>query len=71
MDEKIIQEVWAAIQSVPSPYFKHSDIRRETHLKTGVINNALKILRQRGKIVKYNTETWVNLEKYEGELCLH
>ena len=71
MDEKIIQEVWAAIQFIPSPYFKHSDIRRETHLKPGTISNALKILKQRGKIVKYNTETWINLEKYEGELCLH
>ncbi len=71
MDEKIIQEVWAVIQSVPSPYFKHSDIRRETHLKPGTISNALKILKQRGKIVKYNTESWINLEKYEGELCLH
>ena len=70
MDEKIIQEVWAVIQSVPSPYFKHSDIRRETHLKPGTISNALKILKQRGKIVKYNTESWINLEKYEGELCL-
>ncbi|MDD3492840.1 MAG: hypothetical protein PHZ19_05030 [Candidatus Thermoplasmatota archaeon] len=56
------REAWEVINSFPSPFFKYKHLQEATGMTGGTLRHALRQLKKEGLIVKYNTQTWLNLE---------